>query len=42
MVFYQGNIPEQVKICPGKNAGAFCDYNNINDSETKKQTVLMM
>lgn len=39
--FFQENIPEQVKICPEKNVGAFCDYNSINDSETKKQTVLM-
>lgn len=35
--FYQENIPEQVKICRGKNAGAFCDYNSINYSETNKQ-----
>lgn len=25
----------------GKNAGAFCDYNSINDSEAKSQLVLI-
>lgn len=33
--FYQENIPEQVKICPGKNAGTFCDYNTLMAQKQK-------